>query len=69
MTKRITREFNFSHYRDGLLQFWVHRYKSMGDEASIPWRRDYFYQAHSAAHDELARRRERQPMREAERAA
>jgi hypothetical protein len=61
--------FNFQHYSEGKLQYWVCRYKAKGDEATVPWRRAYYYEAHSAAHDELSRRRERQPMREAERAA
>ncbi len=59
--------FNFQHYSEGKLQYWVHKYKAQGDEASVPWRRDYFYRAHSAVHEELARRRQQHGQHEGRR--
>lgn len=67
MTKTESRRFDFRHQSDGLLNFMVHEYKAKGDQASAAWRRDYFYQAHSAVHDELARRREQHGQHEGRR--
>jgi hypothetical protein len=57
-------KFNFRHQTDGLVHFLIHDYKRRADAAGSARTRDYLLQAHSACHDELARRREQHGQRE-----